>query len=278
MIALMNDIQKYEFDRLGYLVIPQLLTPGEVAGLARAVDELEEHVAANISKPPRKVSPWSFSSDYHRDEERGYHANGEKAKGKTFLIEDIWNASPAFDLLINHAKTMEYIRAIILETPTINNSELRIRYPRNATGTHMGGPISHKYRYAFSGGRIDCMMVRMIYFLHDVEADQGVFSVVPGTHKSNYSSPYKDLGPDEEPGMIGLPVKSGDAILFTEHLRHGGLVNRSQQTRKTLHIGYGPPWMMSQNIATGDEPPYLMPQTRKRLSAEQNKLFAVGRG
>jgi hypothetical protein len=272
----MNDIEKYEFDRLGYLVIIDMLTPGEAKSLKATVDELEEHALAHLSKPPRKDSPWGWGQ-YHVNTERGYHTSGEKARGKSLIIEDFWNASPAFDFLINHAKTMDYIRPIIQETPTINNSEIRIRYPQNATGTHMGGPIGHKYRYAFTKGQIDCMMVRMVYFIHDVGPENGPFSVVPATHKSNWNTPYKDMGPDDEPGMIGLPVKAGDAILFTEHLRHAGLINKSEQTRKTLHVGYGPPWMMSQNIATGDEVPYITPQTRKRLNDEQNKFFVYGK-
>ena len=73
--------------------------------------------------------------------------------------------------------------------------------------------------------------------------------------------------------MIGLPVKAGDAILFTENLRHGGFINRSQQTRKTLHVGYGPHWMMSQNIATMDEPPFITEETRARLTLAQYNLF-----
>ena len=270
----MTPIEQYEFDRLGFLVIPQLITPEEAKGLLAAVNDLEAHALENLAKPPHKTSPWGWGGQYHQDPERGYHAAGQKAEGKTLMIEDFWNATPAFDFLINHARTMEYIAPIIQETPTINNSEIRIRYPHNATGTHMGGPIGHKYRYAFTNGKIDCMMVRMVYFIHDVEPHQGVFCVVPGTHKSNYASPYKGVGPDDEPGMLGLPIKAGDAILFTEHLRHGGFINRSEQTRKTLHVGYGPPWMMSQNIATGDELPYILPQTRQRLTAEQNKLFA----
>jgi ectoine hydroxylase-related dioxygenase (phytanoyl-CoA dioxygenase family) len=75
--------------------------------------------------------------------------------------------------------------------------------------------------------------------------------------------------------MIGLEARAGDAILFTENLRHGGLTNRSQQTRKTLHIGYGPEWMMSQNIATMDEPQYILPETLARYDAEQKRLFVI---
>jgi len=269
----MNDIEKYEFDRLGYLIIPNLITADEAKTLHAAVDEIEEHALENLKLPPRKISPWWGSNVYHQSPDRGYHAHGEKGFGKTLMIEDFWNATPAFDFLINHAKTMAYINAVVQGRTTINNSEIRIRYPGNATGSHMGGPISHKYRYAFTKGEPDCMMVRMVYFLHDVAMDEGPFSVVPGTHKSNYNTPYGNVGPDDEPGMIGLPVKAGDAIFFTEHTRHGGLINRSEQTRKSLHIGYGPHWMMSQNIATGDEPYYVKEATKKRLTKEQAELF-----
>jgi ectoine hydroxylase-related dioxygenase (phytanoyl-CoA dioxygenase family) len=138
----------------------------------------------------------------------------------------------------------------------------------------MGGPIDHKYRYAFTEGKIDCMMVRMIYFAQDVKNEHGAFCVVPGTHKSCYNSPYH-VPPDDEPGMIGLEVKAGDGILFTENLRHGGFVNRSEITRKTAHIGYGPHWMMSQNISTMDEPQHWAKSTLARLSDEQRKLTVL---
>ena len=188
------------------------------------------------------------------------------------MIEDFWNADAAFHFLIDHEKTMNYISQIVQERATINNSEIRIRYSGNATGAHMGGPMGTKYRYSFVGGKIDCMMVRMVYFVHDVGPGEGAFSVVPGTHKSNFPPPYY-CAPDDEPGMIGLEVQAGDAILFTENLRHGGLINHSRQTRKTIHVGYGPAWMMSQNIATADELPHITQSTRDQLSQEQNNLF-----
>jgi ectoine hydroxylase-related dioxygenase (phytanoyl-CoA dioxygenase family) len=72
-------------------------------------------------------------------------------------------------------------------------------------------------------------------------------------------------------------VKSGDAIYFTENLRHGGLTNRSAQVRKTLHVGYGPVWMMSQNIATMDEPQNITEETLARYDEAQRSLFLLGR-
>ena len=226
----MNEIETYEFDRLGYIVIPDFLTDEEVEALSAAIDALEEDALAGVGRPPDKIS--AYGLEYRHDAERGYFVSGAREEGNTLIIEDFYNADPAFDILIDHAPTMNYIRAIVKERPTINNSEIRIRYPGNQTGSHMGGPVGRKHRYYYSGQGIDCMMVRMVYFVHDVGPGQGEFCVVPATHKSNMLSPYEGRNPDTEPGMIGLPVKAGDAILFTENLRHGGLTNRSQQTQE----------------------------------------------
>jgi ectoine hydroxylase-related dioxygenase (phytanoyl-CoA dioxygenase family) len=269
----MTDIQKYEFDRLGYLVIPGLLGQGEAQSLAAAIDALEEHALTRVNQPPRKKSPWDWAPEYHANPDKGYHVAGECKEGATLIIEDFFNADPVFDLLVEHPPTMALIRAIVQDRPTINNSEIRIRYPGNQTPAHMGGPIGPKYRYGFNRTGIDCMMVRMVYFMRDVGPEDGPFCVVPATHKSNYPTPYGTSDSDAEPGMVGLPVKAGDAILFTEHLRHGGKSIRSGKTRKTLHIGYGPYWMKSQNIATMDEDQHILPATLARLTKEQRALF-----
>ncbi len=271
----MNEIEAYEFDRLGYIVIPDFLSADQVAALSAAIDALEEDALAGVGRPPDKIS--AYGLEYRHDAERGYFVSGDREEGNTLIIEDFYNADPVFDILIDHPPTMAYIRAIIQERLTINNSEIRIRYPGNQTGSHMGGHVGRKHRYYYSGQGIDCMMVRMVYFVHDVEPGQGEFCVVPATHKSNMLSPYEGTNPDTEPGMIGLPVKAGDAILFTENLRHGGLTNRSQQTRKTLHVGYGPYWMKSQNHSTMDEEPYVLPSTFARWNDAQRLLLRAHR-
>jgi hypothetical protein len=277
----MDAVGKYEFDRTGYLVIPEMLTSEEVKSLAEAADGLEEHALARAGDPPRKRSHVTTGKlDWHWEAGRGYHAmtrpqpDGSSGLGQTLIVEDFFNTDPAFDFLVDHPPTLDIIRAIVQGPVRINNSELRVRYSGNATAQHMGGPIDHKYRYGFNGEGIDSMMVRMVYFLHDVTDEQGSFSVVPGTHKSNFPSPYQ-TGVEDEPGMIGLEVKAGDALIFTENLRHGGLPNRSNQPRKTLHVGYGPYWMMSQNTATRDEPQYVLPETLERYTEEQRALFVI---
>ena len=47
----MNDIEQYEFDRLGYLVIPNFLTDAEVTSLSAAIDAAEEDALAQVGSP-----------------------------------------------------------------------------------------------------------------------------------------------------------------------------------------------------------------------------------
>ena len=275
----MDTAEQYEFDRTGYLVIRDFLTPGEVKTLAEAADRLEEHALPRASLPPRKQSHVTPASrDWHWEAERGYHAitrpiaDGADGAGQTLIVEDFINFDPAFDFLVDHAPTMSYVRSIVQGPLRINNTELRVRYTGNASRPHNGAPIDHKYRYNFNAGGIDAMMIRMVYFLQDVSNEEGAFSLVPGSHKSNIPSPYEK---GEEPGMIGIEVNAGDALVFTESMLHGGLTNHSARPRKTLHVGYGPYWMFSQNTATRDEPQVILPETLARYTDAQRALFVI---
>lgn len=269
----MTDLELFEFDRTGYLKIPELLSRDEVSCLRGAVDALISDAEKNVDLQPRVTAP--SGAEYHRNKILGYHVSGSLGNGGSLLVEDFFNVDPTFDCLVNHQATMRYIKAVVQERPAINNSELRVRYPGNATGAHMGGPGSFKHRFRFIDNRVECMMVRMVYFLHNVSAKEGAFCVVPGTHKSNLHPPYlvnRSL-PEDEPGMLALPAKMGDGILFTENLRHGGVTNYSTQVRKTLHIGFGPFWLKSQNIATMDSAPYVLDRTLERYDNRQKELF-----
>ena len=118
----MNTFETYEFDRLGYIVIPNLLTKDQVRELAAAIDTLEEDAVAQLGRPPDKKSAWG--PVYRHNIEKGYYVSGARDEGKTVIIEDFFNADPAFDVLVDHPATMAYIGEIVPERPTINNSEI----------------------------------------------------------------------------------------------------------------------------------------------------------
>ena len=48
----MTEIEKYEFDRSGYIVIKNLLKESDLKNLSDSVDMLEKHALRNLEKPP----------------------------------------------------------------------------------------------------------------------------------------------------------------------------------------------------------------------------------
>ena len=268
----MDTTQKHRFDHDGYLVLRGFLAESEVRLLHRAVERLEESVQPLLAVEPTLRG--AFNQAYRHDARRGLLVSGARAAGRTVIVEDFWNADPDFALLLDHAPSLAIARAAIRERIAINNSEVRIRYEGNRTGAHMGGPLSRKYTFRRDGGGFDCAMVRFIYFTQEVRAADGAFCVVPGSHKDGFP-PIEGRLPEDEPDMVPLEVGPGDAVFFTENLRHGGFLNKGPQVRRTLHVGYGSSWMRSQNAGTLDDPPYLTAETWARLTPAQRDLFLV---
>ena len=273
----MNAIDQYNFDRLGYLHIPGLLSKDQAALLHQSAQALEADALAAQPTATKFRALWGnnvFQSPTH-----GYYFLGKKAPKETLIIDDFWLFPDAFDFLIGHEPTLAYIREIVQGDFTINNSELRIRYQGNATGMHMGFPHGHtsKYSYKVMAGKIHCNMVRMVYFLHDVAVDQGPICFVPGSHRAELPCPNPTVPVEQEAGVVPIPVQAGDAILFTEACRHGGFINHSAQTRYTLHVGYGPAHLRSQNISSIDEDQNVTPELLSRITPGQAKLLVRNR-
>lgn len=280
----MDDLERYHFDLNGYLLVKNLLSPAEVAQALSGADALEQRFAASVNAEP-KYKSLQYKMDYHYDEELGtssYEAN-HGGGGPQYVVDDFLNADAAFDLFVGHARTLEYVRELAEAPFKIVSSELRYRHKGNITGTHMGGPMDWRNRYTFVPDSVpqaegsthryfDLLFVRILYALHDLPVENGPLCVVPGSHKSNFKSPYGN-DPAEEPGMVPLPMRAGDAIFFTENVRHGGFPNTLDRVRKTVHLCYAPAWVGSQSPAHWDGDVFVTPRAWERYNEEQRALL-----
>ena len=233
----MDDTERYLFDLNGYLLVKGCLSEIDLHACLAAADQLEEHIKLHADDEPQLRG---FAGIPYRFDER-YQCHSYKSTsggGLQYVVDDFLNASPAFDVLVNHEKTMGYVREMIAGPVRIGSSELRYRYQSNRTDTHMGGKMDVRNRYQFIGRAMyhsteqqwrprdfDLLAARVLYALHDIPVENGPLCVVPGSHKSNFFSPFNDHEPTREPGMIPLAMEAGDAIFFTENLRHGGFPN-----------------------------------------------------
>lgn len=280
----MNEIEKYQFDLNGYVLVKGLLGVDETKRYLAAANELEDYVAKHIDEEP--IYTGHFGIRYHYDEKFGFSSyKNDWGGGLQHIVDDFTNASSAFDSLVNHPRTMEYMPDLMMGPYQWGGAELRFRYRGNVTLTHMGGTIDPRNRYEFVGRPMldpgtgardiryfNLLVTRVIYALHDIPNENGAFCVVPGTHKSNFFSPYGD-DPTKEPGMVGIPMEAGDALFFTENLRHGGLPNLLDRPRKTIHLQIGPNWAGSQSPAHWNSSMYVSPEAWERYSEAQRALF-----
>lgn len=280
----MNDLERYTFDLNGYLLVKGVLTRDEATHVVAVADALHDRFASSVNKEPQFES-LKFKTTYHYDEELGtsHYDSNHGGAGVQYVVDDILNADPAFDLFVGHVPTMNYIREMVESPVRISSSELRYRHKGNITGTHMGGPTDVRNEYRFgaqthatehtpSGRHFDLLTVRVLYALHDIPVENGPLCVVPGSHKANYRSPF-GADPLKEPGMVPLPMEAGDALYFTENLRHGGYPNVMERVRRTVHICYAPAWVGSQSPAHWDGVVHVTKEAWSRYTEEQRALL-----
>ena len=89
-------------------------------------------------------------------------------------------------------------------------------------------------------------------------------------HKSNFPKPWGHH-PDENPLLTPVPAQAGDAIIFTEALTHGSVVNTSFRRRRTVYycysIGYMPDW--------GGQGLHFSERISKQLTDAQNEIVRL---
>ena len=146
----MNETERYLFDLNGYLVVKGCLKEREREACLASAVELEAHVAQHADDEPQSVG---FAGIQHRfDEKYKYHSyKSVSGGGVQYVVDDFLNTSPAFDILVNHERTMDFVREMVVGPHRIGSSELRYRYRSNRTDTHMGGKMDVRNRYQFIG-------------------------------------------------------------------------------------------------------------------------------
>lgn len=283
----MNQTEKFLFDCQGFIHIPEFLSKRTSARMLEACQRLEQHAVACEESAPRFVAPTS-GFEFWKGSDFGYLATraNTEPEGGTLLVDDFWLFLDGLEKFAGHEPTVAYARELIKNKSyrttgpdgiLINNCELRIRYKGNASPAHMGYPRNSSRRFNYHvgvDGECSAGMIRMVYFLHDVDVEQGPICFIPGSHKSSFEVPVGPGSPVEhEPGMVPVPVKAGDTVLFTEACRHGGFTNNSKQTRYSLHVGYAPDAIASHNLSSQDGPMRVTDALLNRLRPEQTALL-----
>jgi hypothetical protein len=84
--------------------------------------------------------------------------------------------------------------------------------------------------------------IRVLYYLDDTRDDRAALRIVPRSHINLHADaqPYRRY--PSHPGEVLVPLKAGDAFVFSTKLFHGVGPNNTQEARGMIEIDYRPLW------------------------------------
>jgi hypothetical protein len=228
----LTEQEREQLDEHGFVVLPDVLSRGEVSELVTRVDEI-----------------------YAR---YGGQPGTGRLEVRNCLAQDL-----AFLRLVDHPGILPIvvdvlgpnikIRSTHLDVrpplpPELANKELGRDRPGEPEDWHTDGPL---YGYPVVGGVLPLMEIKIGFFLTDLlEAGSGTLCLVPGTHRLDYrtlADPELRVPPE---AVFKVRVRSGAAIAFRTGVWHCVSPNLSKQARKVLYYAYTYRWVQASDYFT----------------------------
>jgi hypothetical protein len=189
----MSEEQKFLFDLNGYLVIEGLLPPPQVA---RMHADLDAHGIKDPDNDP-------FSSRF----------------GSFLEWSDDWRG------LVDHERLLPLLRGLCGEKFRLDHAYGMAMRAGGRKGVenlhHHAALFDHGCYYVTHGQRMHNGLIVVGIALVDVPPGAGGFCCIPGTHKSLFPPPEGYWSAVDNPLVRHVPMRAGDAVVFTESLTHG---------------------------------------------------------
>jgi len=195
-----------EFNERGFVVIPDALSPTQVAALNTAFRRYETDFAPE----------WSHFSE-------------------SFIhTADVLPHMTEFDSTIENPTVLPFLQRLLGEKLAFEEMSLMVRNPTDLVGELKGW---HRDVVRAFDRRHEIKVVSVVYYLTDVTKNDHCFSIIPGTH----DGPRSTLRPEEvQPGMeFDAIAPAGSAFVFHARCIHAGKLKLGSQQRRTMHLYYG---------------------------------------
>ena len=193
----------------GYVVLPDLLSPQQIARLKAETARLETRAV-----------------DYSVHQQVRPH---------------VQFAGGAITELIANPPTIGFLRELFGDAIVL----MSYAYARSEPGhpgisLHADGQPYGSQIFGYEGS---CpWLVRVLYYLDDLTPEISPFRVVPHSHLSMHddANPYKRY--ESHPEEVMVPVTAGSAVLINHRVFHGNYPNIGDRPREMLAIAYRPGW------------------------------------
>ena len=263
----MTPEQRYLLDTMGYLHLKNVLNTEELEHLQDAAERL-------VNTPPEKLPVGVYKQkgnpviDSSQDKYR---------RGVTF--------DRAFEHLTMHPATWPIIKELTGNKPCLCRGNLMVNTHKHtpiplhngdggqmlALGVNRNGKNSP--RGFGEPGTLFCELFSIFWYLTDVYPGDGGLLLTPGSHKSEFESPYARVFDSEEnlpQGVVNVMPKAGDAVVIPEVSSRGSLKWKPKdRERRFVICRYVPQHILAWHRDTD----YIMIKEMKdRLAPETQEL------
>ena len=219
----MSPEQKYLFDVLGYIVVPDVLSAEQIDRLRTTIQAPTEQ----FPPVPQTEGPLHWDAIW-RD------------------LLDLPVLAPILENLIGNPELLS-ARAKRHDSPLPTYRLDHINVHTHVTNGFAGGQLHGGWAgtsgvYRFANNSLYNGLTTVSFELYDTHPNGGGFACIPGSHKANLDLPagWQDLTKGVHDCVSRIAAKPGDAIIFTEALIHGTLPWTVNDPRSTVFYKFSP--------------------------------------
>lgn len=223
----LTEDERLEFERNGFLIVPDALTPQMTSDIEAVVDRIDGQYRAETNMDAHE---WVHKLDFvGQDEVFLDLLDWHKIFPKVWGILG-WN----IQLYLTHMD--------ITPPPPPDAEQEKKRLGWHQDSGRLNSELETDPRPRVS--------VKVGYFLTDTtEVGRGNFYVIPGSHTQNkLEFPTDDVSDPE--GATPVCVPPGTAVIFDRRIWHSRSPNESDVTRKVLFYGYSYRWLRPRDDMT----------------------------
>jgi hypothetical protein len=230
------------YDVQGYLHVPGALTAEQVGAMNEAIDRNRDQLQMRTE---------AQSLDGRGEGHGGTPAaklqgtHGRSDFGGYLFWDEPW-CQPFRDIIASRRILRILLKVLGPRFRLTSTAGLAMTKGAEGFIMHGGGTpelefMREQFFHRFEGGRIYGGLMSVSYTLTDVEPGDGGFVCVPGSHKANYECPLPVRRHEVDLDCVRhLPMKAGDAVIFTEALTHGTIPWQGEAERRLLRYLYCP--------------------------------------
>ena len=242
--AVPTALDEYLVDLQGYLFLPGLLTPEEVADGNARIDAL----------PDLPRAGW-----------HGWVQREDHPAHRGVSYQQVYELGGVFERMIDHPRYLNFVLRFLGGHDTfdryhgpaaIDEAFFSRRGPGEAIPVHSGGhEHCRRTAYGYADGRFFCGQVNVLTAFTEIGPGDGATMIIPGSHKSQIIHPaflerdrpheWSDAGGgsvDGIPGAVEVHMRPGDAILFVDALCHGSARRVNPGERRISVMRYSSSW------------------------------------